>query len=609
MQGLILAAGMGKRLGRHTQENTKCMVEVSGKRLIEHVLDSFLKIQDNGIAVSRVVIVTGYKGENLKKHIGSDYHGLKIEYIDNPIYDKTNNIYSLWLAREVLAAADTLLLESDLIFESSILLNVARDVRPNLAVVDKFDPMMDGTVTLLDDQDNITHFVPKHEFDWNTAHAYYKTVNIYKFSKEFSTEFYLPFLDAYSKSFGNNEYYEQVLRVLIFLQGTDLKAYKLSGSEMWYEIDDVIDLNIACSIFSHGNDKLNRYQSRYGGYWRFPQLIDFCYLVNPYFPTDQLRNELHYSFDTLLAQYPSGLNVQNLLASRMFMIDPDLILVGNGAAELIKACVESLEGNFGVIYPTFNEYPEKIGPERVKSFVPDNDNFSYDAEALIRFMQSEEVDTLVLINPDNPSGHFIEKPQLEQLLAKAAALNKRVIVDESFVDFAEQEQWFSMLDDDLLTRYRNMIVIKSISKSYGVPGLRLGVLAASDDKLLQKVRSNMSIWNINSFGEFFLQIINKHLKSYYKACKYIRADRAAFFADLERIPFLRPIPSSANYFMCELLNGYDSTALTEQLLENHNLFIKDLKGKKGIGDRNFIRLAVRDHRDNSRLIEVLKQLR
>lgn len=608
MQGLILAAGMGKRLGRHTQENTKCMVEISGKRLIEHVMDSFDALRANGIELSRVVIVTGYKGENLKKFLGDDYRGIRIEYIDNPIYDKTNNIYSLWLAGEVLAADDTLLLESDLIFEKSILTNLARDVRPNLAVVDKFDPMMDGTVTLLDEQDNITHFVPKKEFDWNTAHAYYKTVNIYKFSKEFSRTFYLPFLDAYSKAFGNNEYYEQVLRVLIFLQGTDLKAYKLNREELWYEIDDVIDLNIAGSIFSHGADKLQRFQQRYGGYWRFPQLIDFCYLVNPYFPTTQLKNELKYSFDALLTQYPSGLSVQNLLASRMFMLDPGSILVGNGAAELIKACVESLPGNFGIIYPTFNEYPEKIGADRVKSFIPENDDFSYTAEDLLQFMQQEQVATLVLINPDNPSGHFLPQNEVSRLLKGAEKLGKRVIVDESFVDFAEERDWFTMLEDELLEAHSNMIVIKSISKSYGVPGLRLGVLAASDKALLKQIRGNMSIWNINSFGEFFLQVINKHLKDYQKACKYIRADRAAFFAELQRIPFLRPIPSSANYFLCELLHGYDSTQLTEQLLEEFGLFIKDLKGKKGIGDRNYIRLAVRDHRDNSRLIEVLQQL-
>ena len=114
MQGLILAAGMGRRLGKKTEDNTKCMIEVGGKRLVAHALDSFVELVEKGESISRVVLVIGYKGDNVIKEIGDDYKGIKIEYVDNPIYDKTNNIYSLWLARDYLKKDDTILLESDL---------------------------------------------------------------------------------------------------------------------------------------------------------------------------------------------------------------------------------------------------------------------------------------------------------------------------------------------------------------------------------------------------------------------------------------------------------------------------------------------------------------
>jgi len=103
MQAIILAAGMGKRLGEYTQNNTKCMLEVNGVRLIDRALDIL-----HGVGVSRVVLVVGYKGQNVKDYVGTDYNGTPIEYVDNPVYDKTNNIYSLYLAKDYMLADDTL---------------------------------------------------------------------------------------------------------------------------------------------------------------------------------------------------------------------------------------------------------------------------------------------------------------------------------------------------------------------------------------------------------------------------------------------------------------------------------------------------------------------
>ena len=110
MQAIILAAGMGRRLGEFTKNNTKCMVEVSGTKLIDRFIRQLSKYN-----LSRIIIVTGYKGENLVEYIGNRYdNNVKIEFLNNPIYDKTNNIYSLALAKEEMCKDDTILLESDL---------------------------------------------------------------------------------------------------------------------------------------------------------------------------------------------------------------------------------------------------------------------------------------------------------------------------------------------------------------------------------------------------------------------------------------------------------------------------------------------------------------
>ncbi|HEY8465014.1 MAG TPA: aminotransferase class I/II-fold pyridoxal phosphate-dependent enzyme [Bacillota bacterium] len=600
MQSIILAAGMGKRLGKFTQDQTKCMVRVNGKTLIEHTLDILAEV-----GITKVIMVIGYCGTKLQDYLGADYKGIAITYINNKDYHKTNNIYSLWLASKYLMQDDTLILESDLIFESKVIKGLLNNENKNLAVVAKFESWMDGTVTLLDDNDVIVNIIPKKYFEWAKTGSYYKTVNIYKFSKEFSRNCYLPFLDAYIKTMGKNEYYEQVLRVITFLENVDLKAHKLTN-EKWYEIDDIQDLDIAAMLFANENSKLQLYQKRYGGFWRFPKMKDFCYLVNPYFPNRRMLEELKTNFNTLITQYPSGLNIQNLLAAKLFGCDSAEILVGNGAAELIKGLVNHIPGKIGVIFPTFNEYPERIGLERVKQFIPENDQFRYSVEEIKNF--AADLNGLVLINPDNPSGNFIAKKALMNLLEFCDRKEIFLIVDESFMDFVDEELRFSLIASGLLQKYQKMIVIKSISKSYGVPGLRLGVLATGNRELLQKVRRDLSIWNINSFAEYFLQIIGKYTADFENSCQLLKVERSRFFQALSRISFLRVIPSQANYFLCEVTSGYTSTQLTKLLLSEYNILIKDCADKPGFANRQFVRIAIRDAQDNDYLIETLQAL-
>ena len=260
MQAIILAAGMGKRLGEYTQDNTKCMLEVNGVKLIDRALAIL-----HDLHISRVILVVGYKGQNVKDYVGEDYHGTKILYVDNPVYDKTNNIYSLYLAKDYLLEEDTILLESDLIYEPDVVKKILNDDYPNVALVDKYESWMDGTVVTMDEDSRITRFIDKNRFKFEEIKSYYKTVNIYKFSREFSEKYYVPFLAAYSSALGNNEYYEQVLRVILHLHNAPLKALPLNG-EVWYEIDDVQDLDIASGMFAPTEaEHYNAISSRYGG--------------------------------------------------------------------------------------------------------------------------------------------------------------------------------------------------------------------------------------------------------------------------------------------------------------------------------------------------------
>lgn len=600
MQAIILAAGMGKRLKELTQDRTKCMVQVNGVALIDRMLH-----QIESRHLSRIVIVVGYEGEKLMKYIDTLGIRTPIVYVQNPIYDKTNNIYSMALAKDYLCQDDTLLFESDLIFEDAVIDQLLDDPRETLALVDKYESWMDGTCVKLGPDDSIASFVPSKNFRFEEAHEYYKTVNIYKFGRHFSRTHYVPFLEAYSKALGNNEYYEQVLRVITMLDDPEIRAKRLNG-QLWYEIDDIQDLDIASSMFAQDPDlQVSLMQGRYGGYWRYPQLLDFCYLVNPYFPPQRLIDEIQANFTPLLTQYPSGMRVNALLAARNFAVHQQNILVGNGAAELIKALMARLEGATGFIRPTFEEYPNRYQDRPNVCFTPAGPDFRYTADDLMAFFGPQDIDNLVLINPDNPTGSYIPAPDVLRLADWAQEKGIRLILDESFADFADEAD-NTFIRQDLLDRYRRLYVVKSISKSYGVPGLRLGVLASGDQDLIAALKKDVAIWNINSFAEFYMQIEEKYKKDYARSLELIRAERARFRRELEKLPNLRVIPSQANYLMVELLGGLSARAITRDLLVNRCILVKDLSPK--LGGQQYLRLAVRDTRDNDRLLEALRPL-
>lgn len=602
MQAIILAAGMGKRLGELTKENTKCMVKVGNETLIERVLR-----QLSGLKLNKIILVVGYEGKKLINFVGTEISGIPIEYVENPIYDQTNNIYSLWLASAKLEEDDTLLLESDLIFDEKILDKLVEAPYPSLAAVAKFESWMDGTVVTVDEDFRIVDLLSKKAFKFCDIQNYYKTINIYKFSKEFSTSHFVPFLGAYSKALGRNEYYEQVLRIIAMLDEPEIKVLPIEH-EKWYEIDDVQDLDIAETIFADAKDKTMLYHKRFGGYWRFPEMLDYCYLVNPFFPPQKMKEELRSNFDKLLCEYPSGMGVNRLLAAKYFGISKENVLVGNGAAELINSMCRLIPGKFGVSMPTFEEYTNRLGEQRCEIFYPTCPDYHYTAKELMEWFGGRDIKTLLLINPDNPSGNFIPYLDLLTLIAWAEERGIRIVVDESFVDFAENGLESTLLCDEILCRYKNLIVVKSISKSYGVPGLRLGILATSDNDVLEKIRADVSIWNINSFAEFYMQIFSKYEGGYKKACSKFMEERKFFAECIQAISFLRVIPSQANYFLCEVTGKYTSRELTDILLADSNILIKNCAGKQGLEGRNYIRLAIRDRGDNIKLVEALQNL-
>lgn len=595
MQALILAAGSGTRLGSLTKKQTKCMVEVCGETLIERSLRAIINA-----GIKKIFIVDGFKSAGLRSHIKSKFPNQDIQFIHNKDYHCTNNIYSLFIASHVLLQDDTLLLESDLIYDSNILKSVLNDPRKDLAVVDKFKNWHDGTVVKLDELNYIRSFIPKSEFKFKDLLQYYKTVNIYKFSKKFFKNAYYPFLKAYCSAAGMSEYYEEVLRVLSLIRNQRLGALVLQD-QIWYEIDTPEDLANAEIIFSDPETQYNLLSKRYGGYWRYNGLTDFCFLVNPFFPNKNFNDEFKFYSSQLIGSYPSGQNSQCVLGAKMFNIEPHQIVVGNGSAELIKILADSLIGDFALFKPTFEEYTATF--KNLTTELPQNEGFRYNIKDILNLSKGK--DGFILINPDNPSGNFLSRDDIIHILDVFKNKNQTLILDESFLDFNEHGAKESVCDLDTINNYPNLIIIKSIGKSYGIGGLRLGFLVSSNTDLIKKVKSKVPIWNVNSFSEFFMEIIGKYKKEYTSSCNNLIKSRSLLHKELNKISYIECYPSEANYLLCKL-NNTNALDLAVFLYSKHKILIKDCSKKCG-SSHQYIRVAVRDFKDNQKLIQALKE--
>lgn len=598
MQAVVLAAGRGYRLNSLTENNTKCMVKINDNTLIERLLK---QIDMEGF--ERIIIVDGYKNDNLETHISELTINTPVQYVYNKDYLETNNIYSLFLAKDYLCQQDSIVIESDIIFDNQILDDMVHSPYENVAAIDKYKSWMTGQGVHLNDKNEIVSFLKENEIDHNQIRSSFKTIGLYKFSATFFAKFYLPFLKAYIEVYGRNDKYEQVLSILTADGREKINTY-LVGDKNWYEINDIQDVDLASTLFSDDEEKITEAMlGRWGGYWRYPKYLDYFYLVTPYYPTKTLVEEMKANFEDLLMQYPSGMKVNALLAAKEFMVEPENIVVGNGAAELIKSLMVQLKGDTGFIRPTFEEYANRyLNGEKVEYYV-DNDTFTYSSDDIIDYFSDKNINNIVIVNPDNPSGNYIKKEDMLKLLEWSKERRINVVIDESFADFADEED-SSLIHQKILDTYPNLYVIKSISKSYGVPGLRLGVLASGDIDTIEWMKKDVAIWNINSFGEFYMQIAGKYRKDYKEALKWFKKERREFEAQLDSSPYIRVIPSQANYVMVELLGMVEAEDVKRKMLIDHNIFIKTL-GKKLKTKRQYLRIAIRNREDNDRFVNAL----
>jgi histidinol-phosphate/aromatic aminotransferase/cobyric acid decarboxylase-like protein len=372
----------------------------------------------------------------------------------------------------------------------------------------------------------------------------------------------------------------------------------------WYEIDDQNDLDKTEYLFSTAAQKMEKIDSIYGGYWRY-DFIDFNYLYNLYFPTDRVYNELKNALPRLVANYPSGSMQLRKLLSRWFDVPCEHFAIGNGASELIRLINRLFVKKMTIPVPGFNEYENTLRSEQINYFFLAENDFRLDPDQFVRSVKDSASNSALIINPNNPTSIYEKKDQMLYVLKELKDLDI-IIVDESFSNFVDLEDNPSLQDN--YRDYNNLLLVKSLSKEYGIPGLRLGYVLSSSQKRVEKLCNELPIWNINSFAEYFLEIFIKYQDEFIASCEKIIADRRYLLEELSTIPYLKSYPAQANYIFAKITDDRESSDLKNEIFRRSKVLIKDCSNKPGLEEKKYIRVAVRKKEDNRIFINALREL-
>lgn len=591
MKALVLAAGFGNRMRPLTDHIHKTLLKVNGEAIIDRIVSGLVQN-----AVTDVVVVTGYRADELVAHLRRGFPSVNFQFVHNERYAETNNIFSMSLALEQMAIDDdVLLIESDLIFSPDVIERAINSKHENVALVSPYVTGLDGTVVQLSG-DRITGIFPPHlQGEKFELFGKFKTLNVYRFSQQFCANDFKKLLVHYAQVIDDNCYYELILGILIYMQRQDIYC-EIIENEKWAEVDDPNDLAGAEFVFNRGN-RLAILEETFGGYWNY-DVLDFCFIRNMYFPSESVVSEIRNNLPYLLLNYGSKQTVLDTKLSYVLQCKPERLLALNGASQIYPLLPPLLAGKKVLLpEPSFGEYPRLF--EAAATY---EDRVGVHRDEVEKKLRG--CDVAVFVNPNNPTGTLLPTEWLIGLADRNPA--KLFIVDESFIDFSDQPSIVTFLEQKPRS---NVLVITSMSKSYGVPGMRLGFAYTCDAMILSELRCGIPIWNLNSVAEFYLEILLKHKTDLERSFTMTAHDREEFIRRLEEVSlFDRVYPSGADFVLVRAKDGPAATEnLVRHLLAEDSIYIKDVSAKIGDLKKRYYRLAVRLPAENRRLIEAVER--
>jgi len=342
------------------------------------------------------------------------------------------------------------------------------------------------------------------------------------------------------------------------------------------------------------------------GYERARDIIDFCFIANPYYPTPAMLEDLQRQLPNLIKSYPSGsalLSQKNL--AEVLRVNPENLIIGNGASELIVLINMCLIDRIAVPVPTFGEYIEKLRDQRDAElyFLDPADRYTLRLDDYLSWVHRRALKSLLVINPGNPTGQSISLDEMVDFLHRTADL-ELVIVDESFIDFAG-DPIPSLLP--LAERFSNVLIVRSMSKHCGVPGLRLGYCYSGNLYVLNRLRRFVPTWNLNTVAQYFLSLLPATDGAYHEGRRRLMGDVRWLQAALESISGIEVYPTGANFVLFKIKGGMTAAELQGRLLDEHQMYVRDCANKLGM-DCFHVRVASQGRDKDERLVEALRAL-
>ncbi len=344
---------------------------------------------------------------------------------------------------------------------------------------------------------------------------------------------------------------------------------------------------------------------QHGGYWRH-NFTDHNYLYNLYFPPKDFFSHITQHIHQLVLNYPIAQNDLAGLVGELINQPSERIAVGNGAAELIKI-IAGLDRKLIVPVPSFNEYVNAAPAGKVTLFNIDPPSFQLDVDKFAEEAIRRQARLAIVVTPNNPTSILVPKDQLIYLTKKLAAHDCMLIVDESFIDFAGNGDQETLENE--IEEYPNLVIFKSMSKAYGICGIRIGYMLTANVEFLDQVRQGLHIWNINGFAEEFLRLVPQYKQKFKQSCIKVMEDRDHFYQELQTIPGMIVYQPDANFIFCRLPDhGLSAPEATKRLFIDHNIYIKHCAGKTMTESDRYVRIASRTQPENMCLVEALRNI-
>ena len=351
------------------------------------------------------------------------------------------------------------------------------------------------------------------------------------------------------------------------------------------------------------SEKYEFISKQHGGYYRH-DFVDHAYLYNLYFPPEAIFTKFKDQIHDLVLNYPVAQDALAGLIGNIIAQPAERIVVGNGAAELIKIVSGHISGKLIVPVPSFNEYANAAPSGQVVEFPLEFPSFQLDVDKFTAEAIRVKADVAVVVTPNNPTSMLIPKPDIIRLAKKLETHDCMVIIDESFLDFAEDPGQISLEQE--IEKHPNMAIFKSMSKAYGICGLRIGYMLTANSKFSEAVRNGVHIWNINGFAEAFLRLLPDYRLEFIESCKQVRTDRNSLYEKLCGIEGMTVFKPDANFIFCRLPDHVQSAPeIKKRLFIEHNMYIKDCFGKTQPDSDRYVRIASRTEAENYRLVEAL----